>query len=54
MIQLDPETFKTEEGGAYWRICMTDRLGQFDIDPDGAWDVAMPDGAALGVKRRQI
>ena len=31
MIQLDPETFKIEEGGAYWRFWTTDRLGQFDI-----------------------
>ena len=31
MIQLDPETFKTEEGGAYWRFWTTESLGQFDI-----------------------
>jgi len=31
MIQLDPEMFKTEQGGAYWRFWTTPRLGQFDI-----------------------
>ena len=43
---LDPETFRSEAGGVYWRFFETARHGQFDIATAAGEDWA-PDPAAL-------
>jgi hypothetical protein len=54
MIQLDPETFKTEQGGAYWRFWTTDRLGQFDIAVMAAREDFAPLPSALQQLGREL
>jgi hypothetical protein len=54
MITLDPETFKMEEGGAYWRFWRTDRLGQFDIAVMAATEDFAPLPSALEQLGREL
>ena len=54
MITLDPETFKAEEGGAYWRFWTTERLGQFDIAVMAATEDLAPAPWALEQLGREL
>jgi len=46
-MPLDPDTFRAEPDGPYWRFETTPRLGQFDIAAPPSADDWGPDAAAL-------